>query len=228
MRITAEEMTLVLDHAHGRQLRRMMRLPVTHNHEADERKCPMKVGSAYKLSDGTRETWIMVTAVRRERLGDLTDGDVRREGYKSRGEALFALLGFNMLDCELRWMWVISFVGTGNEPSPLSDTPVFLSGDGGYTTVAGLQSVPGDPEVAIVDESEGERARVLALALREAPTREQVEGLLASAETLRETMLSMKARRRAALIVREIEKLRGEVVVAEVPPDAVRCARAAG
>jgi hypothetical protein len=52
----------------------------------------------------------------------------------------------------------------------------------------------------------------------------KVEGIIADGETLRGSLLSMKARRRAALIVKEAEKLRGELAVGSGPSDPLRSA----
>lgn len=231
MNITPEEMTLILERRHGRPARRMMRLPVTHTGEAIERKCPVRRGESYKLSDGERETYItVIEEPRRERLGEMSYGDARREGYDNPIVAMMAFVNRERMGAMStanglgREVWVIAFEHTENERLPSADTPVFLSGDGGYTTVASLQSVPGDPEVVLPSDGEGERARVLALAHREAPTREQIEALIGYVGELRETMLSMKDRNRLALIAKELSKLS----VAAPPVDALRSARAAG
>lgn len=228
MRVTHTEMALILDKRHGKPSRRMMRLPVSHSEEMIERPCPMVFGGSYVLSDGARSTHVSVVEVpRREPLGLLDSRDARHEGYPSVALARQAFEGHHGGSGDGRIVWVIAFAVTGTERDELSDTPVFLAKSGEYTTIAGRQAVPGDPEVCILP-GEGERARVLALARDEAPTRDQVEDLIATGEILRASMTSMKARNRAALIVREAEKLRAELRDGPFrAPDALRSARAA-
>jgi hypothetical protein len=226
MKITAGEMTLIKDRRHGKPPRRAMRIPVSFTGEMIQRPCPFRRGSAYTLSDGERIAYITVTSVEMQRLGDLDSAAARLEGYT---EAVFALGAFAERwgsVSERREVWVISFMVT-SQPEPLSDDPVFLAKVGDYTNVAGRQAVPGDPEVCILP-GEGERARVQAIAAKEAPTRKEVENVIATGETLRSAMLSMKARNRAALIVREAEKLRAELLSSDRPLDVLSSARAAG
>jgi len=219
MIVTPEEMALIKERPHGRQPRRMMRLPVTYNDEAMKRPCPMRVGKSYTLQTDRKgepcQVFILVISVREERLGELLESDSRREGYKSREAALEAYYTrHGPFVADNGQVWAISFQVV-MEPITTLDQPVFLSKVGDYTTLAGRQAVPGDPEVCIIP-GEGEQARVMALAARQGPAYGAINRATREVESLRESLTGMKARNRAALIARELVKLQNELPVSEV------------
>ena len=66
-----------------------------------------------------------------------------------------------------------------------------------------------------------EHARVVAIANRQQPLSKRLSRMERDASELRDELVSMKARNRAALIEKELAKLRGELPIAEVVPSAV-------
>jgi hypothetical protein len=200
---------------HGKPARRMMRLPVTYDAEAIKRPCPMRMGYSYKLQtrDLSETQWVLVNATPyARRAGGMTLDEARHEGYRTLDERMQALgdlgepTGGNV--------WVIAFQPVDAPVSAL-DAPVFLSKVGDYTTLAGRQAVPGDPEACVIP-GEGERARVMALAERQGPQLGAINRATREVESLRDSLMSMKARNRAKLIAKELAKLQAELPVGEV------------
>lgn len=191
----------------SRMRRRMIRLPVgTYR---------LKVGHAYKLQAqrGVGGVVVTVTEVREEPLADLTVGDARREGFGTVQGALGAWERWHGKPARDQRVQVVSFV-LGDESAFFrgTDTPVYLSKYRDYTIFASRQAVKGDPEVMLVPGS-GERARVMALAERQAPQAQAITRLRDQVSELKQAMLGMKARSRMRLIERELGKILDEMPV---------------
>lgn len=113
--------------------------------------------------------------------------------------------------------WVVRY--RKGEHRDLFERPMYLSKIGDLTTQQSRQAIPGDPEVVVLP-GEGERARMMEIAQRAQPHRENVKRAANEIDTLKGALFDMKARRRAELISRELAKLANEL-----PPDAeLHCA----
>jgi acyl-homoserine lactone acylase PvdQ len=89
----------------------------------------------------------------------------------------------------------------------LSDAPVYLAPDGGFTTVAARQAVPGDPEYLPPFAKDLARAREAARQKRQSPQRERVSMMQAQAGELQREMTDMKLRNRARRIAHDLAHL---------------------
>jgi hypothetical protein len=113
-------------------------------------------------------------------------------------------------------VWAISFVRGDEREFMAQDQPVYLARFGrDYTTVR-AQAVAGEPEVMPALPGAAERARIVALAQRQAPQRRAIGRMLEEADSLRGAMVTMRARNRVKLICREIGKLQAELPLQEV------------
>jgi hypothetical protein len=117
-------------------------------------------------------------------------------------------------------LWLVSFLlfrGENAEDEArkagdaMRDEALFLSGDGGFTSAASRQAVPGDPPYCAPFAADLERAREAARQKRLTPAQTIVSRMKADAMTCRDVMISVKAANRARLIQKELEKLASEV-----------------
>jgi len=187
--------------------RRMMRLPAPPD-------CPVELGRPYRLQvrrGVPAELTITPIALRCEPLGALEQRDARREGYGTVEGALRAWRGAHGQPAPTQEVWVVSFVVGDHSAFFGLDEDVYLAKYGDYTTRAERQAVSGDPPVMLVPGS-SERSRVMSIARRNMPLRDEARALAARAETLRESIGHMKARqmlRKAARDLAAAESLLG-------------------
>lgn len=109
-------------------------------------------------------------------------------------------------------VWFVRFL-RGDHADMLDDSPLYLAGDGTFTSVASRQAVPGDPEYLAPLAEDLARAREAARQKRLTPAQEIVKRMKADAETCREVMISVKAGNRARLIQKQLKKLSDELAL---------------
>jgi hypothetical protein len=135
---------------------------------ADKDMCRYEAGKSYAVQPGRGKTAVCrltVVAVRRERLGDISLPDARREGFRTTGEFFDywrELHGRVELE---RDVWVISFVKGERVDVPrlLAARPGGPSGD--YTS---------NPHLAMLDEPEAISEAELGRFSREAAKRDHL------------------------------------------------------
>ena len=197
-----------------------MRLPAS---GSPKERCPLNVGGVYNLQPRLftkGQATITVTNAYREPLKALCPNDARREGHGGVQGALEAWRRSHGLPRDGQLVWVVEFVRGDESEWVMHDAPVYLSKIGDYTTIAGKQAVRGDPELCLPLPGVAESARVMAIARRQGPALGQINKATREVETLRDAMVTMRARNRAKLIERELTKLRGELPVTETAPPA--------
>ena len=221
MVVSQSEIDLIL---RSKFARRQMRLPVTYDSEAMPRHCPVRLGGVYQLRtiDSPKvQATISVTEVHRDRQDALSASQARREGFNSIDQAQTAFCDLHGPSAPHRPVWVITFALS----EALTDQPVFLSKDGGYTTAQSRQAVLGDPEVMLIPGA-SETARVMALAKRDEHEREAIRRQVAELETLSEAMSSMKARNLLRRAARTIEAAQRVLLSEQVLDSGLRAALA--
>lgn len=109
-------------------------------------------------------------------------------------------------------VWLVSFL-KGEEAEIFDDSLPYLAPDGGFTSIASRQAVPGDPPYCPPFAEDLERARENARKKRLSPAEELVSKMREDAKTCREVMAGVKARNRARLILKEIGKLADELAL---------------
>ncbi len=133
------ERTVTIRRAHGRIKARAQRPPET--------SCPYKTGHAYAVQDGAGKPEngrIVVTAVRRERLGDITFEDAKAEGFVSQ------------FDFAYHWLTAHGWGAGWKAPAGLHATLEDM-------ILARFQERHGDTEVWVIDfELEQDPVRFLA------------------------------------------------------------------
>lgn len=189
--------------------KRMLRIPAPHS------KCPLALGKVYNLQPrpfAPSQGKITVTAIRRERLDELSDADARKEGYAGRAGALDAYKRAHGLPKPDEEVWAVSFVCGDESDFVRQDEPVYLRRGGGYTSIRD-ELEAGE---VLTPAGAAEHARIMALAARTQPVRRKIDAVESEVQTLREQMVSMKSRNRARLIERELGKLRSELPISEL------------
>lgn len=193
----------------------MMRLPAS---GSPKERCPLNIGGVYNLQPrlfARGQAKITVTSARREPLDALCQNDARREGHGGVQGALEAWRRSHGLPREGQLVWVVEFVRGDESEWVTHDSPIYLSKIGDYTTIGSKSAVPGDPELCLPLPGASETARVMAIAQRQGPALGQINRATQEVETLRDAMVTMRARNRAKLIERELAKLRAEQPVTE-------------
>lgn len=204
MIVAQAELDAILD----RKIRkRVLELPVRHGKLAELKRCPMHKGGVYHLKPPLPFDRFLK----------------RAEQQQPRKEAVLWLIGRVE-----RWepkpvtitvshepkrqgdVWFVRFL-RGDHAEAFSDAPLYLAGDGGFTSVASHQAVPGDPEYLAPFAEDLKRAREAARQKRLSPAQTIVSRMEADAKTCRDVMISVKAGNRARLIQKELQKLAAEV-----------------
>jgi hypothetical protein len=199
-----------LDAILNRKIRkRVLELPVRHGSLGELKRCPMRRGGVYHLKPPLPFDRLLA----------------RAEQRRPRKEAVLWLIGRVE-----RWepkpvtitvsheperqgdIWFVRFL-KGDEAELLDDSSLFLSGDGGFTSIASRQAVPGDPPYCPPFAEDLERARQAAREKRLTPAQAIMARMKADAETCRDAMVTVKAGNRARLIAKEIAKLQAEVAL---------------
>jgi hypothetical protein len=188
--------------------KRLLELPVRYGGFGELKRCPTRVGKVERL----------VPPLPFDRLL------ARAEAREPRKHAVLWLIGrverwepkpvtITVREVERQGeVWLVSFL-RGEEAEIFDDSLPYLSGDGGFTSIASRQAVPGDPPYCPPFAEDLERARENARKKRLTPAEELVSKMREDAKTCREVMAGVKARNRARLILKEIGKLADELAL---------------
>ena len=229
MIVSAREIDLIL---RPRLRRRMMRLPAQIQ--------PPHLGQLLKLQTRLfvkhRVEVTVVAVPRRELLAALSLADARREGYEHLDAAYRAWVESNGVPQPEQQVWVVAFVKGDATEHFAQDAPAYLrqrARDGAvrsdFTTRPdlALKDEHGAVELSVLPGA-GEQARVMALAAQTLPpvvlAETQATQLADTVGSLKDSMVSMKARNRARLIAKQVEQLRAELPITPVASP-VRTAR---
>ena len=211
MIVAQPELDAILDR---RVRKRVLELPVRYRRQLGEgdrgawMRCPMRVGGVYGL----------VPPVPFARFLE------RAERHEPRKRAVLWLVGrverwepkrvtITVREVERQGeLWLVSFI-RGEEAEVFNDKAVYLAPDGGFTTVASRQSVPGDPEYLAPLAEDLARARLAAREKRLTPAQVIIARMKADAESCRDVMVTVKAGNRARLIAHQLQKLQAEVAL---------------
>lgn len=197
-----------LDAILDRKIRkRLLELPVRHGKFGELKRCPVRLGGEYPLFPPLPYERMLA----------------RAEAIQPRKHAVLWLIARVQ-----RWepkpvhitvsqppeiqgeVWLVRFI-RGEEREAFDDSAVYLSADGGFTTVASRQAVPGDPEYLAPFAEDLKRAREDARKKRLTPAQEIVQRMQADAMRCRDVMVTVKAGNRARLIAKELAKLQAEL-----------------
>lgn len=187
--------------------RRILELPVHIGPLGETKRCPLRRGSVYKLTASHP-----YARYRRE-----------AEAEPHRVAAILRLIDRCDVPAPLVMItvkeverhgdrWLVRFL-RGDHRGAFEDRDVYLSKYGDYTMSAKRQAVPGDPPVMTPFSEDLERARRQALERRFGPQQQMVARLRSDTETLAQSIVDMKARNRAKVILREIDKLSAQLSV---------------
>jgi hypothetical protein len=190
--------------------KRLLELPVRYGKFKERKRCPMRVGGVYHLS----------APIPYERYA------ARASEQPTRARAVLWLIGrcerhqgkpttITVREVERHGeTWLVRFL-KGDEAEAFRDTPIYLSRDNDFTTIASRQAVPGDAEYLAPFAEDLARARAKALEKRIEPHRSALAAMRAAQRRMavRKHTMVVKARRRLALIERETEKLADELAL---------------
>lgn len=199
-----------------------MRLPAVRGELGELVRCPLQKGSMHKLQSrafAPSQATIVVLEVRKETLAAITLADARMEGHASIQAALDAYARTHGPSDDSTIVWVVSFAretkGDGVAAHLNSDTPVLMARNGSDYTDKPSRAIKGEAEVLLPLAEDLARARKQAVERRASPQRNAIEEYADGIRTLAESLMQMKARTRAKLILKELEKL-----MHELPSDA--------
>jgi hypothetical protein len=178
----------VIDQIRGKMRRRVLELPVEYG-KLGELKLPVREGGVYTLKPP-------IPYMRYR-------GEVERH-QPTRARAVLRLI--DLCDMPRRTVtitvthpperqgdkWLIRF--EKGDWRGQSDQPVYLARTNDFTTIASMQTVPGDPEFLTPFAEDLRRAREKAVERRVSPERQAVKRRADDANTLQRSMTNMKAR----------------------------------
>lgn len=206
MLLAQAEVELILNR---RIKRRKLTLPVERGRLGELKRCPLREGGVYNLTGR-----LPLDRFGQESLTEPTRGrQVLAWIDRCETPVKRVLVTITHVRRE-RERWEVSFVR--GDLRDAQDTPIFLAGDGGYTTVASRQAVPGDPEVMMRFADDLEKARAKAREARVAPQRALVGRMCRDADTLHAALTDMKLRNRARRIAHDLAKLALELPSADL------------
>lgn len=170
-----------------RMRRRVIHLPVVYGKHGERKRCPMRKGGVYHLKGRV--------PYERHRA-DAQDQPTRARAVLhliDRCESPAKTVTVTVLDTEMQdEKWLIRFIK--GDHVTVFDRPVYLARYGDYTTEAGRQAVPGDPELMTPFAEDLAKARAKALESRVSPQQQALKQAADRAQTLQRSLKNMKAR----------------------------------
>jgi hypothetical protein len=167
--------------------RRVIHLPVIYGQHGERKRCPMREGGVYHLKGRIPYELYLATA---------QDQPTRARGVLrliDRCESPAKTVTITVLATEMQdEKWLIRFI-KGNHAT-VFDRPVYLARYGDYTTEAGRQAVPGDPELMTPFPEDLAKARAKALERQLSPQQLALQQAANRAQTLQQSLKNMKAR----------------------------------
>jgi len=188
--------------------KRLLELPVRHGKFGELKRCPTRVGKVERLYPPIPFERFLARAGEQPSHARSVLWLIDRV---QRWDPKPTTITVRQVDRESE-TWIIHFI-RGDEREAFDDTGVYLSADGGFTTVASRQSVPGDPEYLAPLAEDLARARLAAREKRLTPAQLLVSRMAADAERCRDVMVTVKAGNRANLIRKELFKLQAELAL---------------
>lgn len=187
--------------------RRVLELPVQLGPLGETKRCHLRKGGVYKLTAS-----VAYAKYRREAEAE-PDRRVAVLRLIDRCDVPIPKTTITVREVERHGdSWLVRFL-LGDHRGALEDRDVYLSKYGDYTTSAKRQAVQGDPPLMTPFAEDLEKARRQALERRFSPHRDVLSRMHSDAETLAQSLASMKARNRAKVLLKEIEKLSAQLSV---------------
>lgn len=179
-----------LDAILNRKIRkRVLELPVRHGRLGELKRCPMRRGGVYHLKPPLPFDRLLERAVQRQPRKEAVLWLI---GRVERWEPKPVTITVSHEPLRQGDVWFVRFL-RGDEAEVFDDSPLFLSGDGSFTSIASRQAVPGDPPYWPPFAEDLERARTAAREKRVSPDLTSVRRLTGGLKTCREVMSNIKA-----------------------------------
>lgn len=189
--------------------KRLIERPIRYGRFGERKRCPMRVGGEYQLVPPIPYERMLARAELRQPRKRAVVWLIGRVERWSPKPVTITVSQAPEIQGEL---WIVRFI-RGEEREAFDDAPVYLSADGGFTTVASRQAIPGDPEYLAPLAEDLARARKAAREKRLTPAQLLVSRMAADAERCRDVMVTVKAGNRANLIRKELFKLQAELAL---------------
>jgi hypothetical protein len=179
-----------LDQILDRKIRkRLLELPVRHGKFGERKRCPVRLGQQVDLYPPIPFERMLARAEQRQPRKHAV---VWLIGRVERWEPKPVTITVSQTPVIQGEVWLVRFI-RGSEREAFDTSAVYLSADGGFTTVASRQAVPGDPEYLAPFAEDLARARLDAREKRLTPQLADVRRLTGDLQKCRDVMTNVKA-----------------------------------